>query len=239
MEYEDRLTFGTPEGVDLELSLAGLGSRFTAVLIDLLIKAAIIGLVAIGLIATGTGELALAIFATVAFLVIWLYDVLFEVLAAGRTPGKRVMKLRVVSSQGQPIGLRASLVRNLLRFVDGPLSAYLAGPVSILVSANNQRLGDHAAGSLVLRDRRAGDPVADSTPWAQRAPGAADVSAVSAEDLATVRTFLERRWSLESHARAMLAANLAERLQPRVAGAPPDGSPEAFLEWLAAVRAAG
>jgi len=204
-----------------------------------MIKVAIIGLVAIGLIATGTDELALAIFATVAFLVIWLYDVLFEVLAAGRTPGKRVMKLRVVSSQGQPIGLRASLVRNLLRFVDGPLSAYVAGPVSILASPNNQRLGDHAAGSLVLRDRRADDPVADSTSWAHRAQSAADVSAVSAEELATVRTFLERRWSLESRARATLAADLTERLQPRVAGAPPDASPEAFLEWLAAVRAAG
>lgn len=108
-----------------------------------------------------------------------------------------------------------------------------------MVSAHNQRLGDHAAGSLVLRDGRARDPVAVNTPWPDRAPGAADVSAVSAEDLATVRTFLERRWSLESRPRAMLAADLTERLQPRVVGAPSDASPEAFLEWLAAVRAAG
>lgn len=243
MEYEDRLTVATPEGVELDLSLAGLGSRFIAVVADLLLKAVIVGLGAIVLAAVGGGGVAIAIFLVFAFLVFWLYDVLFEVLGAGRTPGKRWSSLRVVGEGGAPVGLRESLVRNLLRLVDGPVSVYLAGPITILLTARNQRLGDLVAGTLVLRERRSGrqsrggyHPLAAD---ADLEAAAYDVSSVSASDLSTVRAFLERRGTLEASARAALAEDLAERLRAKTAGVPVNLGAEAFLEWLAAARSGG
>lgn len=241
MEYEDRLTVATPEGVDLDLALAGLGSRFIAVLADLALKALLVGLGAILLVVTGGGGVATAVFIVFAFLVFWLYDVLFEVLDAGRTPGKRWTGLRVIGDGGAPVGLRASLVRNLIRLVDGPVSFYLAGPLAILLTARNQRLGDLAAGTLVLRERHAADrmargPAGPATATADTDSAAHDVSAVSGADLVTVRAFLERRHALEGPARASLAEDLASRLQPKVAGAPEGAGAEAFLEWVAAAR---
>ena len=243
MEYEDRLTVATPEGVELDLSLAGLGSRFIAVAADLLLKAVIIGLGAIVLVAVGGGGVATAIFIVFAFLVFWLYDVLFEVLGAGRTPGKRWSSLRVVAEGGAPVGLRESLVRNLLRLVDGPVSVYLAGPIAILLTARNQRLGDLVAGTLVLRERRSGERVRrgylipdDADLEAQ---AAYDVSSVSATDLSTVSAFLERRGTLEANARAALSEDLARRLRAKTAGVPENLGAEAFLEWLAAARSGG
>lgn len=240
MEYEDRLTVATPEGVELDLALAGLGSRFIAVLGDLLLKAVIVGLGAIVLVATGAGGVATGVFIAYTFLVFWLYDVFFEVLASGRTPGKRWAGLRVVSEGGAPVGLRASLVRNLVRMVDGPASFYVAGPLAILITARNQRLGDLAAGTLVLRERRAADraaaaPARPASPATQD-PGRADVSAVSASDLATVRAFLERRHALEAGARESLAEDLASRLRPKVAGVSEEDGAERFLEVVASAR---
>lgn len=242
MEYEDRLTVATPEGVELDLSLAGLGSRFIAVAADLLLKAVIIGLGAIVLVAVGGGGVATAIFIVFAFLVFWLYDVLFEVLGAGRTPGKRWSSLRVVAEGGAPVGLRESLVRNLLRLVDGPVSVYLAGPIAILLTARNQRLGDLVAGTLVLRERRSGERIGRGylPPDADLETQAAyDVSSVSATDLSTVRAFLERRGTLEASARAALSEDLARRLRAKTAGVPENLGAEAFLEWLAAARSGG
>ena len=243
MEYEDRLTVATPEGVELALSLAGLGSRFIAVVADLLLKAVIIGLGAIVLAVVGGGGVATAIFLVFAFLVFWLYDVLFEVLGAGRTPGKRWSSLRVVGEGGAPVGLRESLVRNLLRLVDGPVSVYLAGAITILLTARNQRLGDLVAGTLVLRERRSGKRITggDQLPpdVDLETQAAYDVSSVSASDLSTVRAFLERRGTLEASARAALAEDLAKRLRAKTAGVPEDLGAEAFLEWLAAARSGG
>lgn len=240
MEYEDRLTVATPEGVELDLSLAGLGSRFIAMVADLLLKAVIIGLGAIVLAALGGGGVATAVFIVFAFVVFWIYDVLFEVLGAGRTPGKRWTSLRVVGEGGAPVGLRESLLRNLLRLVDGPVSVYLAGPIAILLTARNQRLGDLVAGTLVLRERRSAVRISHGShlpPNANpEARAAYDVSSVSASDLSTVRAFLERRGALESTARAALAEDLAQRLGGKVAGAPEHLGAEAFLEWLAAAR---
>src|SRR5205085_6213087 len=120
--------------------------------------------------------------------------------------------------------------------------AYAVGIVAILVSARNQRLGDMAAGTLVVRERRAPASAAPSVPvttssWGH-APSAWDVSAVTADELATVRRFLERRGALTPDSRARLAGELAVRLRPKVAG-PPDGiEPEAFLEGLSEAKAA-
>ncbi len=100
--------------------------------------------------------MAAAIYVVVVFLFFWGYDVAFEVLASGRTPGKRWNGLQVVRSGGQPITFLPSATRNLLRLIDWLPSLYLVGIVSILASAKNQRVGDILAGTVVVRERRAG-----------------------------------------------------------------------------------
>src|SRR5437868_3232179 len=163
MEYEDRLTIATPEGVDLELTLAGVGSRFASAIVDYLIQAAII--IGLGLVlGLGAGlspdasGFAAALWTVLAFLLFVGYDIAFEVLASGRTPGKRMNGLRVVREDGGPVTFPISAVRNVLRIVDILPGTYLVGMVSILVARRNQRLGDFAAGTLVVRERKVAPP---------------------------------------------------------------------------------
>ena len=244
MTYEDRLSIPTPEGVELELVLAGLGSRLVASVVDYLIKGAV--LIALWIIgATVGGENAggflVALLIVASFLVWFGYDVAFETLASGRTPGKRATGLRVVRLGGEPVGFLASAVRNLLRLVDGLPGIYAVGAACILFSRRNQRLGDLAAGTLVVRERRATLPAAPApVPDFAVADRYAtwDVSAITSFELVTVRRFLERRGQLDPAARGRLAWELAERLRPKVAGAPPDLHPEQFLEALAEAKAA-
>lgn len=252
MEFEDRVTIATPEGVDLELTLAGLGSRFAAALIDGFLQTMLVvalGVVLLGLDGFGavedTGGLGAAVFFVASFLVWFGYDILFEVLASGRTPGKRWNGLRVVRSGGHPITFLPSAVRNILRLVDLLPAAYVVGCISVLVTARNQRLGDLAAGTLVIRDRR--DRAADAPPLPPRfvrptpepeALAAWDVSAVTGDELIAVRAFLDRRLDLEAAARHHLAWQLADALRPKVAGAPRDIEAERFLEHVAAAKAA-
>ena len=148
MQYEERTRIATPEGVELELVLAGLGSRFIAELIDgaliLLLLGALIGLAAL---AGGTGGFILvSVVAGGALLISVAYNVGFELLAAGRTPGKRWNGLRVVMDGGEPVGLRASAVRTLVRLIEGLPLWYVPAIVSILVTRRNQRLGAKVAG---------------------------------------------------------------------------------------------
>jgi uncharacterized RDD family membrane protein YckC len=235
VDFEDRLSITTAEGVDVELTLAGLGSRFAAALVDAVIQTVL--LVALVGVFAGFGWLGgwgAAAYAVASFLVLFGYDVAFEVLASGRTLGKRWNGLRVVLVGGYPIGFTASAIRNLLRLVDFLPSAYLVGCASILVTARNQRLGDLAAGTLVVRERRGTtEPPPLLTAPAEASPHAGwDVSGITAGELATVRSFLERRDTIDLTARRQLGHTLAERLRPKVTGAPPELGGERFLEAL-------
>jgi uncharacterized RDD family membrane protein YckC len=122
-------------------------------LLILIALALVLGL-GVGLKANQSGW-ASAIWVLLGFLLFVGYDVAFEVLASGRTPGKRLTGLRVVLENGGPVTFPASAVRNVLRLIDLLPGTYLVGIASILVSSRNQRLGDHAAGTLVVRDRKA------------------------------------------------------------------------------------
>ena len=238
MQYEDHLTIATPEGVSLDLTLAGLGSRAIAGAIDLLLKAVFVGLLMIVLLALLGIDGAFVLVPAIGMTML-VYDVVFETLAAGRTPGKRMSGLRVVRSSGRPVDLTASAIRNALRLLDGLPLSYLPTIVSILLTRRNQRPGDLAADTVVIRDRREIDRArhvpavaAPAAPPAGATAGATwDVSAVPAEDLATVRAFLERRAGLAPDARRRLAAQLDGALRPRVGGAD-EPDPERFLEIL-------
>lgn len=236
MEYEDTRTIATPEGVELELRLGGLGSRFSAALIDLMIQSALVIALSVltGLTLGGTG--AVVAYSLGVFFAFVVYDVLFEVRAAGRTPGKRTLRLRVVLADGAPVTLRASAVRNLIRLVEGVATFYVPAILSILITRDNQRLGDLAAGTIVARE---GAPAPLRGTWARDLPShleSWDVSAITAQELSTVRSFLGRRQDFEPAAREALARRLAEGLAPRVSGAPPSQPPERFLEDLAEAK---
>ena len=236
MRYDDTITVSTPEGVDFELTLAGAGSRFVSALVDLLIQFALLLATVAGVrLVGGYGDAAAAL---VSFVVVLGYDIAFEVLAAGRTPGKRLNGLRVVRSGGDPVGFITSAIRNVLRLVDFLPFAYVVGAVSILVTGRNQRLGDVAAGTLVVRDRVA-KAQADSAfeLLAAEQTAAWDTSAVTAEELAAVRRFLKRRNQIEREARLALGRTLAERLRPKVGGVSGDLSAERFLALLASAKA--
>ena len=233
MQYEDRITIPTPEGVSLELTLAGLGSRAISGLIDLFFKALLLGCLLVVLLAI-LGVSAAFVIVPAIVLGMLVYDVAFETLAGGRTPGKRMSGLRVVRSSGGPVDMTASVIRNAMRLVDGLVLWYVPTVVGILATKRNQRPGDLAADTVVIRDRReidtlehrpapAGDPFGTGARW--------DVSAVSAEDAATVRAFLERRSSLAAPARTRLATQLDAALRPLVGGVD-ERDPERFLEIL-------
>ena len=243
MFYEDRISVATPEGVTLEATLAGVGSRFAAALIDQVLRLALLLALFIlrwaldGDRSTSSGVF-LAFVLTAMFLVQFAYDVLFETLASGRTPGKRWTGLRVVKLGGGPVGFVASALRNLLRIVDALPGFYLVGILSVLFTKNNQRLGDLAAGTIVVVDRRHRAPLPASRTTTVEDDALWDVSSITAEEVATVRRFLDRRDSLTPDARDRLAMEMATRLGPKVAGPPKQWEPEAFLEYLVATKAA-
>ena len=107
----------------------------------------------------------IGIFVLIVFLLQWGYFALFEAFANGRTPGKRVAKVRVIHQSGRGINFVESLARNLVCFIDALPSFYAVGVVTIFLSRRNQRLGDLVAGTLVVRDREV-----DSPSWGETRP---------------------------------------------------------------------
>jgi uncharacterized RDD family membrane protein YckC len=240
---EDRMTIATPEGVDVEMVLAGLGSRFLARLLDTLIQAACIIALAIiaALAGAAIGGYAAAFAAVGSFLVLWGYDVAFETLASGRTPGKRAAGIRVVGMRGEPVSFRASAVRNIVRLFEIAFFLYLPAVLSILLTRHDQRLGDLAAGTVVAREKFGGREAPALTTFAAITVMPAmvatwDVSAVSPDEVQTLRRFLERRLELPWHVRAYLAQELVHRLAPKVTGLPADAHPEFVLEGIVVAK---
>lgn len=233
MQYEDTTTIATPEGVELELRLAGVGSRFSSGLLDYLIKFAAIGVLALFANLLLGGTAAAIVISLGSFAALVVYDIVYEVRNAGATPGKRALKVQVLLDDGGPVGLRASAVRNLVRLIEGLTLLYVPATISILVTRRNQRLGDLAAGTVVAREAPRGGPSFNRfRPSAERL-GDWDVSAITPEELAAVRSFLARRHGFEPGARSRLASMLAHRLRDKVAGASTaQFQPERFLEEL-------
>lgn len=232
------LTIATPEGLELNLTLAGPASRFVSAIVDILIQLVLLVCAAIvlgtlGDAGFGGGGGALALWFAISFAVITFYDIFFEVFNSGRTPGKILNGLRVVRVSGHPVTFVTSAIRNVVRPVDFLPSAYLLGAIVILATRKNQRIGDVVAGTLVVREprRRASEerPVAPRP--TSRPPHTIgwDTSRVTADEVAAVRQFLDRRHEIDAAARTRLATTLAERLRPKVAGAPAEVRGEQFL----------
>jgi uncharacterized RDD family membrane protein YckC len=169
----DQLTIRTPELVAIEFPLAGMGSRFIAVLLDYLLQALVIGLLVLVLAIVLPSSLGdrtsslpkisskwiVAIAIAVPFAAEWCYFALFEAFWRGQTPGKRIMHIRVIQQSGRPISLFESLARNLVRIIDWLPSLYVAGVISMFVTRRQQRLGDLIAGTLVVHERELEKPL--------------------------------------------------------------------------------
>lgn len=152
-------TFETPEGVELGLRVAGPLPRALAWVIDALIRYTALFIVSLALIPFG--QLGGGLILILLFLTEWFYPVLFEI-KRGATPGKKAMGLTVVHDNGTPIGWPASLIRNLLRVIDFFPLLYGAGLLSMLINRQFKRLGDLAAGTLVVyaeRTRRSNNTI--------------------------------------------------------------------------------
>src|SRR5512138_64035 len=159
---EETLDIQTPENVAFGYQVAGIGSRFLASLLDTLLIAllqiivVVVATLVINAVEEFTAALStwiIAIFSLILAIFYWGYYVLFEMLWNGQSPGKRWVGLRVIRTDGTPITLSESLIRNLARLVDFFPVAYGVGIITMFIDKQSRRLGDLAAGTLVVQDR--------------------------------------------------------------------------------------
>jgi uncharacterized RDD family membrane protein YckC len=257
----DQLNIETPELVAIQMPLAGIGSRFIALLIDTLIWGA--GLAVLGALVWAfqpalqafsnlSYQWAVAIFTLTIFILNWGYFTLFEAFWNGRTPGKRVARIRVIQQSGRPIGIFESMARNFVRYVDQLPFFYAVGVITMFVTRQHQRLGDLAAGTLVVRDSEQETPLWGETAVQTMTPSAflqaasvtephtmlslrADgIAKLSTADLEVLESFFSRRLDLPVPTREALARRIAAAIQAKSGlEAPPGVSVEAFLEAAA------
>ncbi|WP_299594244.1 RDD family protein [uncultured Microbulbifer sp.] len=219
----------TPEGIDLTSRLAGPVPRLLAYSVDLFYRTVI--LVILGIAVTFAGNAGVGLWLLISFLLEWFYPVVFEVLRGGQTPGKRAFSIAVVNDNLTPIGWGPSIMRNLLRFADFLPFGYCAGIISMTCSRDFQRLGDHAAGTLVVHRDQAAAPAAlpQVTPMAPP-------RGLQLEDQQAIVSLVERSGEL-SRARQQ---ELADLLQP-VTGKPGDDGLNRLHgigRWLLGARSA-
>src|SRR6266545_7405259 len=234
----------TPEAVALEFTTANVGSRILAFVID----AAIVTVVSfLGILPLALTDATLPDWLVASILVILIpgwyfgYFTVSETLWRGRTVGKAALGLRVVTKEGGPVRFRHAAIRSLLGLVDFAIAGGFFAVVFILLTPDNQRLGDLVAGTLVLRERSglaAPAPVSFHAPAGMEAyTSALDSSRLTIEEYQAVRTFLLRADSLPPGPRAALALQLANPLAGRLRPPPPAGStPELFLRCVAAAH---
>lgn len=236
----DNISIETPEQTALEFPLAGIGSRFLAMLADTVIQA----VTALVLVLGGAYVLPAARMAAGlapqwlmagAILILFAlrdgYFALFETIWNGQTPGKRFAQIRVIKDDGRPISAYDSIARNVLRIVDELPTMYFVGMVSVLFSTQNKRLGDYVAGTIVVHEKAIQDArpffeVTRGTGW-----GTIDTSQITPEELQVIETFLHRRDSFEPALRTSMAAKISKRMGEKV-GTSVFGWPqtEKFLE---------
>lgn len=215
----------TPEAVAVTVDVAELGSRVGAGLIDgLILGASLVASSILTGIASAIGIVSLSsgvsgpIYGAFVLLLIWGYFPFFEEVWNGRTPGKRAFGLRVIQTDGQPAGLGPVLLRNLLRPVD--VLVAMVGLFFMLFTRRHQRLGDLAAGTIVVHEPKLlrPAPVRLGIPPGTTLPPL-DTTLLTERDYGLIRSFLERRWQLEPGPRMALGNELGNLVWSRTPGA--------------------
>jgi uncharacterized RDD family membrane protein YckC len=261
----------SPEGVRLELAVAGPAPRIFAYGIDWLIVIALMVLLLIALFtslslgalfdkwiqsalhqvkATSRGQhpdpeligriagVMIALFLLAQFVVETGYFIFWEMLTGGRSPGKALVGLRVVRRDGLPIDFRSSVVRNVMRLVDMLPANYVVGLVAMLLSSSGERLGDHAAGTLVIRLDRPEAAAEIQTPARAAAFSLTrrQLARIGPRELQLIRTTLRRIASLPEARRGSLLEEVAETVRARLEIAElPSPDRVAFLEDVLAI----
>lgn len=231
---DDQLKIDTPENVTFGYRVAGIGSRFLAALVDSILIVALIVLTyfllwlfilileqtnvlrlarlfgderqIIAWLGVGAGLLAFGFF--------WGYYILFELLWNGQSPGKRWVGLRVIRTDGAPITLVESIVRNLVRLIDFLPAYYGIGVVTMFVHSQSRRLGDLAAGTIVVHDRAAISleslGLKITTPTTVPTHGVMlPVERLTHQDLSLAEEFVQRREQLANRATVAMQVALA------------------------------
>ncbi|MBW4520226.1 MAG: RDD family protein [Scytolyngbya sp. HA4215-MV1] len=250
MHFFNRVTLSTPESVELELTLAGIGNRALALMIDYLIwgSALFIFWMAwlffftqlgqyldkLGINYNNISNWLVAILFLITF-VIWVgYFVCFETLWQGQTPGKRVAKIRVVRDDGRPITLAQAALRALLRPID---DTFFIGFFFIVLGQREKRIGDWVAGTLVIQETR---PIHKATvllsekaqPLAEALLQIANFSPMLPDDFAVIREYLQRRSLMSAKAKSEVSLKLARQLKELIVleQLPAEMTADLFLE---------
>jgi len=251
----------TPEQVVFSYTIAGIGSRAGAALIDhallygglvllwllyaLLIAPALNISRDLSALTQQTGGWLIALLVLIQFVLQWGWYVLFEALWDGQTPGKRWLRLRVVQDGGYSVSFAASAARNVARILDmQPVLTYAVGLVAVAVSKTGKRIGDQLAGTIVVRERIVTVAPADAQTGATPPAGITQpvaTAALTEDELELLQRFLLRAPTLEEDRRTALAEQLAARLYEHLddAGGPPLFRLRALLDRERAARAMG
>ena len=266
IETEETLIIETPERVPLAFALASIGNRFLAAAIDhaiqysaiVLVVWAFLNIANIDVLGGSNSEnktladlpnWTIAVMIICLFLLFTGYFILFEWLWGGQTPGKRLLKLRVIREDGRPITLWEAIARNLLRIFDSVpgffVPIYSVGLIVIFLSKRDQRVGDIFAGTVVIRERSDeaptfadtfSNPVSDAAfrRVQKRTQFDADISIIGDREIEVVESFLRRRWDLTERHRIWMAWRVAlpimYKIKPNYDAA--TFSYEGFLEEL-------
>ncbi|MFL6299632.1 MAG: RDD family protein [Terriglobales bacterium] len=220
----NQLTIETPEQVNLEYQIAGIGSRFIAFLIDSLIQF-LISFVVILAVIYGTPSVVatlssigekwmLAIVIILFFLLYWGYFAFFEAIWKGQTPGKRNVGIRVMKETGRTITPLEAISRNFLRSIDQLPGFYVIGLITMSISPQHRRVGDYVAGTVVVHEKSAAPvdlELQDLSPTTE-AIGISTAN-LNVSDLELIETFLHRRLSFEDNIRRATAMRISQYIQ--------------------------
>ncbi|MCB1034589.1 MAG: RDD family protein [Acidobacteria bacterium] len=217
----------TPEGVAITLRVAGPPVRALAWTVDVVLRFGTY--IVISLILSAFSKLGVGLYFLLAFVGEWFYPVAFEVYMAGATPGKRLLGIQVLHDDGTPVGLPASLIRNLLRFADFLPLTYAFGLVSMMIHKDFKRLGDLAAGTVVVY-RYEEPPLTRVEKTEPASPGVA----LTLEEQGAILEFAERlpTWTRER------GLELASLLRPLTQATGTEGRQRllALANWLVGRR---
>src|SRR5215469_16295564 len=219
----DKLTIETPEQVHLEFVLAGIGSRFMAVFADSIIQ--LILLLALSMVDRlilqggvlsdwrGAKIWVIAVVIFVYFCIIWVYYAAFEALWNGQTPGKRWAGIRVIKESGRAINAFEAITRNLVRVIDFFPVFYGVGIITMMLNSKNRRLGDFAAGTLVVHDRKTKDTnLFFETPEKKGNFAVYQAVHLGVPEVELIETFLARRSDIPPEVRHQSATSIADMI---------------------------
>lgn len=270
-QSEENLFVDTPENITFGYEIAGIGSRFLAALVDttiilllqILVNMVLImvlakgadlkGMLSSGDFLTSSASWVIALMGLISFFFFWGYYIFFEMLWNGQSPGKSLAKLRVIRADGTPITLTESIVRNLVRLIDFLPIYYGIGVVSMFINNQSRRLGDLAAGTLVIResaekltlkslgvvDLHLPASSNNAAPTLDAASQKYALERLTQQDIQMIESFLARREGLNN--RKALARQLADSVLSRMGIAEAEqqtsGVEDTLVDILQAYRA--